>query len=59
VRRAEGLDSVGYKTASPRDRDEAVAARYDSNLAKPIEPDDLAHAVAHAAKGVQRKKEAI
>ena len=59
MRRAEGLDGVGYKTASPRHRDKAVAARYDSHLAKPIEPDDLARAVAHAAKGVQRKKEAI
>ena len=59
MRRAEDLDGVGCKTASPRDRDEAVAAGYDSHLAKPIEPDDLARAVAHVAKGVQRKKEAI
>jgi PAS domain S-box-containing protein len=56
-RRLPAIAVTAY--ASSRDRDQAVAAGYDSHLAKPIEPGDLARAVAHVAKSVQRKKEAI
>jgi PAS domain S-box-containing protein len=56
-RRLPAIAVTAY--ASPRDRDQAVAAGYDSHLAKPIEPDDLARAVAHVAEGIQRKKEAV
>jgi len=37
--------------ASPRDRDQALAAGYDAHVAKPVEPAELARAVA----GVTRR----
>lgn len=45
--------------ASSRDRDQAIAAGFDSHVAKPVEPADLARAVAIVARGVSPKNEAV
>jgi CheY-like chemotaxis protein len=48
-RRLPAIAVTAY--ASPRDRDEALAAGYDAHVAKPVEPAELARVVA----GVSRR----
>jgi CheY-like chemotaxis protein len=48
-RRLPAIAVTAY--ASPRDRDQALAAGYDAHVAKPVEPAELARAVA----GVSRR----
>jgi PAS domain S-box-containing protein len=45
--------------ASPRDRDQAIAAGFDAHVAKPVEAADLARAVASVARGVSPKNETV
>ena len=45
--------------ASPSDCDHAIVAGYDAHVAKPVEPADLARAVAHFARNVSRKNEVV
>jgi PAS domain S-box-containing protein len=45
--------------ASPSDRDKAIAAGFDLHVAKPVEPADLARAVATVASGLSPKNEAV
>jgi PAS domain S-box-containing protein len=45
--------------ASPSDRDQAIAAGFDSHVAKPVEPDDLARAVANVARGLSPRNETV
>jgi PAS domain S-box-containing protein len=45
--------------ASPSDRDQAIAAGFDSHVAKPVEPAELARAVANVARGFSPKNETV
>jgi PAS domain S-box-containing protein len=45
--------------ASPRDRDQALAAGYDAHVAKPVDPRELARAVASVTRGIWQRDGAV
>jgi PAS domain S-box-containing protein len=56
-RRLPAIAVTAY--ASPRDRDQALAAGYDGHVAKPVNPAELARVVARVTRGLGQRHAAV